>query len=283
LILSKKPDLTADHQWMLGQLIYFHKSGLLNLIVSVVDFVLSSPNIYKCKDFNMPSFLELKNLFGFIIAFCSLAMISACGGSVTETVTAKHISATLSSITITPDNPSISVNSTRQFTATGTFSNGTQQDITASVIWSASNTLIATVDSTGLATGVAAGTAMITATSSMVSSSTTGAATTGTASITAPSGTISGSTTLKIATIGPVTLSWNAPTNYTDGTALTIGLYKIYYGISTHNYTKQVDVFDPSVTQYTLNLEPGTYFFTVTAFDPLGFESDYSNEVSITL
>ena len=80
----------------------------------------------------------------------------------------------LSSIAVTPANPSIPVGITQQFTATGTYSDGTSRDITAQVIWSSSNTSIATVNSSGLATAVAAGTGTtITATSGKISGSTT--------------------------------------------------------------------------------------------------------------
>ena len=39
-------------------------------------------------------------------------------------------SPSLSSITVTPANPSIPAGNTKQFAATGTYSNGTSQDIT---------------------------------------------------------------------------------------------------------------------------------------------------------
>jgi hypothetical protein len=55
------------------------------------------------------------------------------------------------------------VGATQQFTATGTYSESTTQDITTQVTWSSSSTATATIVSSGLATGVAAGTATITA------------------------------------------------------------------------------------------------------------------------
>jgi hypothetical protein len=76
--------------------------------------------------------------------------------------------ATLVSLTITPANPSITAGSGQQLTATGTFSDGSQQNVTSSVTWSSSNTtdvLIGTTASglAGFATGVTSGTATITA------------------------------------------------------------------------------------------------------------------------
>jgi chitodextrinase len=94
------------------------------------------------------------------------AKITATLGSVVSpsdslTVTA----ATLKSIAVTPSNPSISPSQTQQFTATGTYSDGSTKNITTSVTWASSNTAVATIGtSSGLATSVTAGTSQITAT-----------------------------------------------------------------------------------------------------------------------
>ena len=71
---------------------------------------------------------------------------------------------TLVSIAVTPTNPS-TLGNPQQFTATGTFSDNTTQDLTTSVTWSSSATSVATVGSNGKATPVAAGTSTITAAS----------------------------------------------------------------------------------------------------------------------
>jgi hypothetical protein len=81
-------------------------------------------------------------------------------------------SATLSSIAVTPANPSIAAGSTQPFTATGTYSDGSTQNITNQVTWSSSNTAVATISSSGLASGIAGGTSTITAAQSSVSGST---------------------------------------------------------------------------------------------------------------
>jgi uncharacterized protein YjdB len=71
----------------------------------------------------------------------------------------------LSSIAVTADNTSITSGSTQaQLTATGTYGDATTAVITSSMIWSSSDTTIATVDTAGLVTGVSPGTATITAT-----------------------------------------------------------------------------------------------------------------------
>jgi hypothetical protein len=58
----------------------------------------------------------------------------------------------LVSITITPANPAAGYGVTQQFKATGTYKDGTTQDITGLATWSSSNTTIATINGAGLAT-----------------------------------------------------------------------------------------------------------------------------------
>jgi uncharacterized protein YjdB len=80
----------------------------------------------------------------------------------TQTI-ATITSATLTSIAIAPLTATLSVAGTQQYTATGTYSDGTQQDLTGVVTWSSSNVGVATVSATGLATGVASGSTTISA------------------------------------------------------------------------------------------------------------------------
>lgn len=69
----------------------------------------------------------------------------------------------LVALTVSPNPESISVASSTQFSATGTFSDGTMQSLTNVVTWSSSTPTVATVDTTGLARGVAQGQTTITA------------------------------------------------------------------------------------------------------------------------
>jgi hypothetical protein len=77
-----------------------------------------------------------------------------------------------------------------------------------------------------------------------------------------------------------VTLRWKAPTTNADGSPLNdLAGYKIYYGTSSGNYTKSVDV--GNVTTYTMkNLPTGTVHFALTSYDKAGNESDFSDEGS---
>lgn len=94
-------------------------------------------------------------------------------GSTTMTVTAP----TLVSIAVTPANPSTAKGLTRQFTATGTYTDASTANITTSVTWASTDTGKATISnaggSQGLATTIAEGATDISATLGLVSSSTT--------------------------------------------------------------------------------------------------------------
>jgi trimeric autotransporter adhesin len=81
--------------------------------------------------------------------------------------------ASLTSIAVTPSNPTISVGNTQQFTATGTYSNNTTSVITNSVTWTSGDSTIVTINSSGVATGVSAGDATVTATSGSISGNAT--------------------------------------------------------------------------------------------------------------
>ena len=80
------------------------------------------------------------------------------------TVTSANVCATPVSISVTPANPMVPVNTTQQMVATGTNNDASTCDITDLVVWSSSTIANATVSATGLVKGVAAGSATITAT-----------------------------------------------------------------------------------------------------------------------
>jgi len=79
--------------------------------------------------------------------------------------------------------------------------------------------------------------------------------------------------------LGAMTLSWTAPTENTDGSPLIdLTGYKLYYGTSAGNYTKQVRIDNPSISTYLIeNLLPKTYYVVATSFNAAGIESSYSN------
>jgi type II secretory pathway component GspD/PulD (secretin) len=96
---------------------------------------------------------------------------STTSGIVSPAVSLTITGATLKSISILPATASLAPSGTQQFTATGIFSDGSRQDITADVTWDSSNTAVATIGAqTGLAVGQGAGTTAITATLGNISS-----------------------------------------------------------------------------------------------------------------
>jgi uncharacterized protein YjdB len=94
--------------------------------------------------------------------------ITATKSGITDTSDLTVTAAALSSIAVTPPNPSIAKGTTKAFTATGTYSDGSTQDITNQVLWGSSSIAVATVSnasgSQGTATGTGIGATTISAT-----------------------------------------------------------------------------------------------------------------------
>ena len=103
-----------------------------------------------------------------LIAIFSTLILSACseGGGISSDASSAPV-AVLTSIEITPPDPSIAVGTTQRFVATGVYSNGSNSDITPLVAWRSSDDGVATVSndsgSEGLTTSKATGVAMIAA------------------------------------------------------------------------------------------------------------------------
>lgn len=78
---------------------------------------------------------------------------------------------------------------------------------------------------------------------------------------------------------GSMSLSWSAPSENSDGTALTdLAGYKLYYGVSQGDYPNQILIDNPSVSSYLIeNLLPDTYYVVATSFNTAGAESNFSN------
>src|SRR5659263_116907 len=108
-----------------------------------------------------------------LLSMLMLAIAAGCGGGGGG---GNSASRTLVSIRIAPTNPSIALGTSLQFTATGTFSDNSAQDLTSSVTWSSSVPSVATISnaagSNGQATSAAVGTTTITATQGGISPST---------------------------------------------------------------------------------------------------------------
>jgi trimeric autotransporter adhesin len=87
--------------------------------------------------------------------------ITATLGSVNSSTTLTVNKNPLQSIVVTPVNPTISVGQTQQFTATGSYSDGSTQDLTKNAHWSSFSSGVATINNGvsggGLATAQGAG------------------------------------------------------------------------------------------------------------------------------
>jgi hypothetical protein len=98
--------------------------------------------------------------------------ISATLGGMSGQTVLTVAPAALLSIVVTPAKASLTQGDTESFTATGTYSDNSTQDLTSQVTWASATASVATIDKTGLATSVAPGTATISATLGSISGQT---------------------------------------------------------------------------------------------------------------
>jgi hypothetical protein len=85
---------------------------------------------------------------------------------------------------------------------------------------------------------------------------------------------------IEVAANGQLSISWQAPTENVDGSALTdLGGYTVYYGQSSGNYTGQTEVDNANATTFATTVASGEYYVAMTALDVEGNESALSNEV----
>ena len=99
--------------------------------------------------------------------------ITATQSGISGTTTLTIAAAALVSIAVAPGSASIDAGSDQPFAATGTYTDLSTKDITATVTWSTSDPTIATITAAGDATGVGAGSATITATQGAISGTAT--------------------------------------------------------------------------------------------------------------
>lgn len=107
-----------------------------------------------------------------------VAQISATLNNISAAASLTVTNASLTSINVTPANPSVVTGLARQFSATGSYSDGSTADLTLLADWTSADTAVASMSpnqqaNSGLATGVLAGTSLIQASYSGVADSTT--------------------------------------------------------------------------------------------------------------
>ncbi len=91
------------------------------------------------------------------VALMFAGLLAACSSG------SSNSTPTLTSIAVTPAMPSVAAGLPEAFTATGTYSNNTTQDLTATATWGSSNTAVATIAAGGAATTLTAGMTTISA------------------------------------------------------------------------------------------------------------------------
>jgi hypothetical protein len=81
---------------------------------------------------------------------------------------------------------------------------------------------------------------------------------------------------------GSATLTWNPPTQNTDGSPLTnLAGYRVYWGSAQGSYPNSVTISNPGLSSYVVEqLTPATWHFVLTAVNSAGVESGYSNAAS---
>jgi len=158
-------------------------------------------------------------------------------GNTTLTVTA----AVLLTIAVTPADPSIALPSTQQFTATGTYSDGTTKNLSARATWASDTHSVATIDKKGLATSVSVGTATISATAN------------------GPSGPVTGSTLLTVTPAALVSIAITAPNSAIPlGTTDQFTATGTYTDNTTQDLTKSGHWMSSDATVATISNSPGT-------------------------
>ena len=98
--------------------------------------------------------------------------ISATVGGITGSTALTVTAAVLQSIAVTPAGTSVPAGETEQFTATGTYSDKSTQNLSNQVTWASSDITWATINSAGLATAVSPGPVTISATLDGITGST---------------------------------------------------------------------------------------------------------------
>jgi hypothetical protein len=95
----------------------------------------------------------------------------------------------------------------------------------------------------------------------------------------------SSSSALTTPSADSVTLSWNAPTENTNGSALTnLTGYIIYYGTSATAMTQTIDINTVGMLTYVVgNLSAGSWYFQIVAVNAAGVQSNPSVTVSASI
>jgi uncharacterized protein YjdB len=197
------------------------------------------------------------------------ATVTATAGGQSATTGAIQISApALSSINITPGNPSIAAGTTQQFTAIGTFSDATTEDLTDQVVWASSTPSVATINQYGVAESGTAGSTQIFASYEGVTASTgtvqvTGASLTG-FTISPTTGSVAKGTTQQFTASGTfsdgTTENLTSQVNWStsDSTILTINSAGLATGVGTGSASVSATIDGQTMSTSAFSVTPAT-------------------------
>ena len=158
----------------------------------------------------------------------------------------------LTSIAVSPSAPSIPLGTLQQFTATGSYSDGSSKDLTASVSWTSTDPKIVSLDSKGMATATGTGTVNVSATSGTVSgkiSATVNAANVVSLKVQPGNTTIANGTTVQLAALA----------TFNDGSTLN----ETTTGVAWSSSDMSVATIVPN-TGFATSKAPGTTIITAT-------------------
>ena len=143
-----------------------YQNGTTQILTTQVAWAVTDPSIAKVSN----AAATAGQVSGITIGSTT---VTATMSGITAKTTVTIFSAKLTAITVAPATASLAAGAKQQYTATGTYDNGSTPDITTQVTWSSSDITVAQVSnaagSNGLATSLTAGTSTITATMTGVS------------------------------------------------------------------------------------------------------------------
>ena len=93
------------------------------------------------------------------------------------------------------------------------------------------------------------------------------------------------SITVVLNSTGTALMSWTPPTENTDGSQLDdLAGYRIHYGTSPGSYNTTIDIDNPGLSSYLIEgLANSVWYFSMTAVNAPGIESEFLQEVSKTI
>ena len=199
-------------------------------------------------------------------------------------LTVTGTSATLQAISITAPNSSLATGSSETLTATGTFSNGTTQNLTNSASWASSNPSAVSIASGALARAAGVGQSAISATQAGITGSVTISATATISGNVSPAASGAG-TTVSLGGAATATTTADANGNYSF-TILSDGVYTVTPGKSLYSFSPanlSVTVNNANVSGANFTVAPGTLSVSPSTFAFGNVNVGASSQIQATL